>query len=154
MNSPRNFQEGALSRLDAPAAEVEKYYRAAIRTSPTYPNAMANLAQHLWVQRRDAEALELSQECLALEPNDVVAVEVWLYLYAHSTDSRSEALRALKSLLERGARSPGWDFSRNIERATEDGRPDLALVRDLASVVAQEQSMDILNQYSIWRSLA
>jgi Tfp pilus assembly protein PilF len=143
-----------LSRLDAPAAEVEKYYRAAISASPTYPNAMANLAQHLWVQRRDAEALELSRECLALEPNDVVAVEVWLYLYAHSTDSRSEALRALKSLLERGARSPGWDFSRNIERATQDGHPDLALVRDLASVVAQEQSMDALNQYSIWRNLA
>jgi hypothetical protein len=108
----------------------------------------------LWVQRRDAEALELSRKCLALGPSDVVAVEVWLYLYAHSTDSRVAALRTLKLLLERGARSPGWDFSRNIERAAQDGHPDLALVRDLANVVAQEQSMDMLNQYSIWRSLA
>jgi hypothetical protein len=48
-------------------------------------------------------------------------VELWFYRLAHCPDYRQQAIRQLDVLLKNGAKSIGWDFSANIERAKEQG---------------------------------
>lgn len=141
----------ALSRSHAPDKEIEKYYRAALQASPSHPNTLANFAQYLWTHRRDPEALELCNRCLASGPSDDVALEAWFYLYAHSEGSRPKALGALKALIKRGVRSPGWDFSENVGRSAQDNHPDKGLVQQLAGVISGDNSADVLAQFSGWR---
>jgi hypothetical protein len=45
--------------------------------------------------------------------------ELWFYRLAHYPDYRQQAIKQLDVLLKKGAKSIGWDFSANIERANK-----------------------------------
>jgi hypothetical protein len=73
---------------------------------------------------------------------------------AHQSGSeQTAALRTLQRLLEEGARSPGWDFSRNIARARSDGHPDADWLEPLAAVVNDTAGLSTLEAWARWRAL-
>jgi hypothetical protein len=49
--------------------------------------------------------------------------ELWFYRLAHCPDYRQQAIKQLDVLLKKGAKSIGWDFSANIERAYWRSQP-------------------------------
>jgi tetratricopeptide (TPR) repeat protein len=146
-----NVYAVALTRSGGSSEEVKRLYRTALEVSPGDPPILANLAQQMWIERRESEALELSHTSLGNKASEGTAVEVWFYLYAHSAENRTKALSALKRLIGAGVRSPGWDFSRNVERSIEDQHPEQELVRELARVIAEDASVEELTRYQAWQ---
>jgi hypothetical protein len=57
-------------------------------------------------------------------PLTIVLLGSWFYRLAHCPDYRQQAIEQLDALLEMGAKSIGWDFSANIERAKELDKKD------------------------------
>jgi hypothetical protein len=82
-----------------------------------------------------------------------VVVELYFYLYANGPDERrSKALTELRRSLEGGYRSPGWDFSGNLERAREDGHPEVDWLERLAAVIADEAPLKTLDDWVAWQA--
>jgi hypothetical protein len=78
--------------------------------------------------------------------------ECWFYALAHRPAERQlDALANLKRVLMEGARSPGWDLSQNIERARQDGHPDVEWLEKLAKVIAEGADISILDGWEKWR---
>ncbi len=71
------------------------------------------------------------------------------YKYTNGPEP-GDALSRLKRLMQDGARSTGWDFSENIARARQDGHGNIALLEDLADVIAEDADISILDQHQDW----
>jgi hypothetical protein len=54
--------------------------------------------------------------------------------------------------LAKGARSSGWDFSPNHQRAVQDGHANVPLLVDLARVISEGADPSILEQYPEWQA--
>jgi|GEM_PF-1076093 len=130
-------------------------FRLVLASRPGSPGALVNLAQLLLTTASsgastDFEAGRLLDGCLKLNPGKDVSVEAWFYRYAHLSEWRTEALRRLKKLIDDGARSPGWDFSANVDRAIRDGHPQVELLRLLADVISDRVPSDQLKDCRVW----
>lgn len=142
-------------RNDNQAAEA--MYRHALEANPKYAINRANWARFLLAQGKADGLAELHQaiELLRENPDSTVEIECAFYLFAHgSPPERVDALRTARKLLESGTRSPGWDFSRNIERARLDGHPDAEWLGKLASVINDEAKPEVLNGWPAWEKAA
>mgnify|MGYP003348926255 FL=1 len=84
------------------------------------------------------------------QKSDALAVELLFYRFAHDVKQRDLALASLKQIILQGARSPGWDLSKNIERASIDLHPNLSLLVDLAKVISEGAAISSLETYDEW----
>ncbi len=99
--------------------------------------------------------LELVQRTLEHAERDALVLECQYYVYANGpAEGQAKTLATIRSLLQGGVRSPGWDFSGNIERAEKDGQLNVRLLKALAAVIADEAPLATLAQFEEWRSAA
>jgi tetratricopeptide (TPR) repeat protein len=137
--------------------DAEAMYKRALEADPKNGNMHANLAQFLLAAGR-SEGLVVLHEALALlheNPHPVVELECAFYLFAHGSEQeRAEGLKNARRLIESGIRSPGWDLSRNVERARQDGHPEGAWLGELAEVINDDAQPQVLNDWPAWRSAA
>jgi Tfp pilus assembly protein PilF len=131
---------------------AEAMYERAIAADPEHANNLGNYAQLLFARGDEARANPLAQMLLKRKdlPPDL-RVELLYYRVADGRHADS-AGPALRSSIDAGERSKGWDLSMNVDRAAavEDGR--LAFLRQLAAVVADEVPAETLDDFETWKS--
>jgi len=132
---------------------AEEFYKRAIEVDPKHANTLANYAAFLLSQGQREAGLEFltRAEHVSADQTALLA-ELAFYRFAHDKNGQPEKLRVLKELLQTGARSPGWSFDRNIERAERDGHPNPPLLRAIAKVINDEATLDSLDAFPEWRS--
>lgn len=142
---------------NAPRAEVEAAFHEALKADPDHANNLGNFAGYLLARGARDEGLRMLARAIAAvedpESSQALRCEVWFYAYAHSTE-RDRALLRLRGLIDAGARSPGWDFSKNIDRALKDNHPEAAWVPALANVVSDAAPPSALATWPAWAAAA
>ncbi|MBK7873815.1 MAG: tetratricopeptide repeat protein [Saprospiraceae bacterium] len=112
------------SKKDFEAAE--KYFLKALEIQPDDANINANYANLLIVIGKKEEALKYIHK--AFELNDGkesdTAIELWFYCYAVFPGLFSDSKQKIEALLEKGVRSPHWDFSEILKIAKVENHPD------------------------------
>jgi Tfp pilus assembly protein PilF len=133
---------------------AEEFYRRSLEIAPDYAIHLCNYAGFLFYRDRRADGLQYLNKALQTEPTETVLLEGRFYQYAHLTDAeiRRTAIVQMKVLLLQDVRSPGWNLSRNVERAIADGHPQPALLLKLAHVIADEAKIDELSGFQEWNS--
>ena len=63
-------------------------------------------------------------------------LELHFYRLAHFPETAEISRKAIEKLLEEGVRSPGWDFSPNIEQAEKEGCAYVDELRELAAKIS------------------
>ncbi|RUA04872.1 MAG: SIR2 family protein, partial [Gammaproteobacteria bacterium] len=119
--------------------KAEKYYKMALKSKPDDANANSNYAGFLLSQGRKTQADAYMERAFTyFKGKKDLLVELWFYRLAHYPTYRKEAEQQLKSLLDEGCRSIGWDFSANIEQAQKDGFSPIALLQQYADKITKK----------------
>jgi len=134
---------------------AEEMYRRAIDAEPQRANTLGNYAGFLLSRGRREEGLALLERAIEMpemaERADLPA-ECWFYAFAHRPpEQQPDALGNLKRVVVAGGRSRWWDFSQNIERARQDGHPDVEWLESLVKVIAEGADISILDGWDKWR---
>ncbi len=138
---------------------AEAMYRRALEAEPNLADNLGNFARLLLANGRREEGLAalakaeaaVSESTAGVE--DPLRLEVLYYRFAHGTAAqRQSALHRLKELLVSGARSEGWDFSRNAERAIADGHDDGEWLAVLGGVISGEKPIEALEGWPRWQA--
>ncbi|MGJ0484155.1 MAG: hypothetical protein ACR65R_06420 [Methylomicrobium sp.] len=111
--------------------QAEAFYCKALELDPNNAATDSNYSGFLLAQGRKEKALQGEREDKVLN--------CWFYRLAHYPAWREQARQEIKALLEKGVRSPYWDFTPNIERAVQDGYPDPGELRQIAVQINQVQ---------------
>ena len=131
---------------------AEERYRRALAADPNNAINLGNYAGLLLARGKREEGLEALDRALrlpALQPD--LAAECWFYALAHRpAGDRAKALKALKRLIQEGARSPGWDLTPHVERARQEKHPDIAWLENLAAVISEGAGVGVLNGWADW----
>lgn len=116
--------------------EAETYYKKALEINPDNANCNGNYSQLLLIAGKKEEANFYIENAFKLytTENDLY-IELWFYRLAHYSEYFEEAKKELDTLLEKGIRSIGWDFSRNIEQAKKEGHKDIKLLEEYAKKI-------------------
>lgn len=138
------------------AVDAEQLYRLALRHRPSDSAIAANFARHLLSEGSNPEGQQQLATALSLilaesDPAPEVLAELMFYLLAHDRSRGGVALSNLKRLIRLGARSPGWNFEPTIHRAQDEHHPELALLRDIAKVLAHGSDPIVLEAHVAWR---
>jgi Tfp pilus assembly protein PilF len=135
--------------------QAEEFHRRAIAANSDDINSLGNYIGFLLAVGKNQEGLSSLGRIWSLpqlKNEQMLLTELLFYGFAHGdADDRLKHLRDLRHLLESGVRSPGWDLSRNIDRACADEHPDCAWLERLAAVVADEADLTSLSDWSTWR---
>jgi Tfp pilus assembly protein PilF len=135
---------------------AEEMYRRAIDAAPRHADYLGNYAGFLLSRGRREAGLSLLAKVLEmreLEKRPGLAAECWFYAFAHRpAEQQLDALANLRRVLIDGARSPGWDLSQNIERARQDGHPDVEWLEKLAQVINGKADISELDGWDKWRN--
>jgi Tfp pilus assembly protein PilF len=115
--------------------EAEKYYKKSLELDPDQANTNGNYAQFLFIQKRKIEAIEYLNNAFAKCDDDTLLIEIWFYRYAHIPEYMEEAEKNVLSLLEKGAKSIGWNFEENIKVAIEENHPHMDKLRKYADLI-------------------
>ena len=142
-----------LERRDA--ARAEELFKRALEAEPRHANNLGNYAQLLLASGRREEGWERLEQALACGGQfPALLVELWFYAYAHGGQKWPDALGRLKSLLQAGTRSRGWDLSDNVARARSDGHPEPELVAALSEVIGERADIASLGKFPAWTETA
>lgn len=135
---------------------AEEFFRRALEADPEHANTLGNYAGFLLAFGRDPEGLSFLDHAMRLtevEANDSLRVELLFYLFANGpAERKGESLSALKRHLEAGLRSPGWDFSLNIERAKREAHPHSEWLERLAAVITENADLSTLDAWDVWKN--
>jgi drug/metabolite transporter (DMT)-like permease/tetratricopeptide (TPR) repeat protein len=132
----------------------EEFFRRAIDADPNHANNLGNYAGFLLALGRPEGLAALASVLAlpALQERPSLAAECWFYAFVHRPEGeRPEALRKLKGILTGGVRSPGWDLSRHVQRARQDGHPDADWLERLAAVISDGADIAVLDEWPAWR---
>jgi tetratricopeptide (TPR) repeat protein/Mrp family chromosome partitioning ATPase len=133
--------------------KAEELYKRAIKADPKNTNHLGNYAGMLLATGRQTGGLSMLDRAFdAPAGSPALRAECWFYALAHRPpERRGEALAQLKRLVvAEGARSPGWDFSGNVERARSDGHPDAVWLALLADVISEKAEPAVLDAWPAW----
>jgi Tfp pilus assembly protein PilF len=137
--------------------KAEEMYRRALKTEPNGGSILGNYAGFLLARGRQDEGLPLLERVLGmadLTERADLAPECWFYAFAHRpAEERPDALANLKRFLVAGGRSRNWDLSRNVERARQDGHPDVEWLEKVAQVINEKADISILDEWDKWREI-
>ena len=121
-------------RKDYDRAEV--FYNQFLAAELNDVNVLVNMAQIKLVKGQTESGKALLDQAFDLSPEPDVQLEMWFYRLAHFSQEYPQAQSQIKTLLDAGVRSEGWDFSRNIECAHQEGHQNIALLQRLADVIS------------------
>jgi tetratricopeptide (TPR) repeat protein len=133
--------------------KAEEFYQRAIEADAKNADNIGNYAGMLLAIGRQTDGLSMLDRALdAPDARLMTRVECWFYALVHrASERRGEVLAQLKQLIAgEGARSPGWDFSGNVERARSDGHPDVAWLALLADVISEQADPAVLQAWPAW----
>jgi Tfp pilus assembly protein PilF len=137
-------------------ARAEEFYERAVKADPSDANALGNLAGFLLAQGSEQRGLALLDAALNAATGESTALNVELEFYAflhRAEERRGSELRNIRNLvLERNVRSPGWDFSANVQRATKCGHPHSAWLPKLAQVINGGAEPVELDGWEAWKN--
>lgn len=134
---------------------ADEYFRRAVLADQRNLNALANYAGFYLAHFNPAHGINVLEPLLDQELPDVTAVECWFYALVHGGAKwRQKAFQNLKTSILAGKRSPKWDFSSNLAKAEADRNPDLPWLKILASVIAQDGDVSLLNDWDEWERTA
>jgi len=132
-----------------------QFYQRAIEANPNEANTLGNYAGFilsLGDKEKGYSLLDNVISLLSIPQNPGLAAEVWFYAYCHWPESsQNEALKNLKSILMSGERSPSWNLSMNIERASQEGHPDVKWLEILAEVITKDADIKKLDEWQKWK---
>ena len=136
---------------------ARELYERAVKADPGHANNLGNYAAFMLGQGLREQGLTMLDRAFAAFVEGRfpgLDVELWFYAYCHRPESqRAEALSRLKKLvLDERARSPRWDFSPNVRRASEDGHPEADWLPELAEVLRSEAEPDVLDAWPAWQA--
>jgi protein O-mannosyl-transferase len=136
--------------------QADQLYRRALEIDPNNIHSLGNLAGLLLAKGDQEAGMELLNRAMGLASNLVdtrLRIELWFYKYAHGSEAtRGGSLSALRSLLDQGFRSPGWDLTRNSARACEDGHPECKWLEPLAKVITESADLATVENWPAWQS--
>ena len=147
------FLTGVRKKYD----RARKLYEHALKADPNDANNLGNFAGLMFILNNGNAANELLQRAIAAEtkdPAENLATELCFYVFANGPEKgRPAGLAKLKRLLvKRGARSPDWDLSKNVERATKDRHPDSKWLGKLADVINGKADPSVLDDWPAWKN--
>ena len=116
--------------------KAEQLYQQAVDADPKDANSLGNFAQFRLAKGEKEQGKSLLNRAFEFAEHPVMRLELWFYRLAHFPSEYPEAEAEIRQLLDKGHRSKGWDFSRNIERAKLDSHPDVALLEVLAALIS------------------
>jgi len=119
---------------------AQKLYERALDADPTDANNLGNYARLRLERGDDRAATDMIRSAFehADDRHDPLRVELCMYLFALGPrDERDRARSELARLLAASVRSPGWDFSRIVARAINQGHEDGDRLQDLADVISE-----------------
>ncbi|VVH65899.1 hypothetical protein BSPLISOX_2215, partial [uncultured Gammaproteobacteria bacterium] len=118
--------------------QAEEYYKKSLEIEPDNANTNGNYAQFLLIKGEKSQAQVYLDKAFNFADNhQSLLSELWFYRLAHYPDYRQQAIKQLDVLLKKGAKSIGWDFSANIERAKEQGFEPIELLQQYADKISQ-----------------
>jgi len=134
------------------------YYKLAVERNPRNVYNLTNYAGYLLAQGDNVQGLQLLDNIIGTFLPDAslgVSVEIWFYAFIHrSCEQQQEALKNLRKLiLEKNARSAGWDFSQNIKQAIKAGHSNAEWLPKLADVISEKAEPAILDEWPAWRDV-
>ena len=133
---------------------AEEFYKRALNAEPDHANTLGNYSKLLLGLGRKAEAESMFRKSKSiaapLDEKELIA-ELNMYQFIHLPDEASEALSALKQLIEEDVRTDGWDYSLNATRAETDGCPNIDLMSALISVLSEGAAPATLYDFEEWR---
>lgn len=139
-------------------ARAEELYERAIKADPNHANNLGNFAGFLLADGKDERGLALLEAAFAAATGEPTALNAELEFYAYLHRPEQQRVTALKRirklLLEQNIRSPGWDFSANVERATKSGHEDSDWLPRLAQVINGDAEPSVLDEWNAWRDAA
>ncbi len=142
-----------LSNIRKDYENAENIFKRAIALDLNHANNILNYSGILLAVGRQTDGLSLLERALDVPESSLsYRAECWFYALAHCAPARrSEALAQLKKLIvSEGARSPGWDLTRNVERALSDGHPDAMWLALLADVIGEKAEPAVLDAWPAW----
>lgn len=119
--------------------EAERIYKIGLGINPEDAYTNSNYAQCLIALGNMQDAQLCLDKVLHLPESKVqggVLLEVNFYCYANFYNDYPDAAKELDALLATGAKSEGWDFGINIEKAKEQKHPNLAKVIEYAEKIS------------------
>jgi len=136
-------------------ARAEEMYQRAVTAAPKDAAKLSHYAGLLLAAGRGSEGLEVLERALrAIDATTHrgVQVECWFYVFVHGAPGRRRAAlaRVKRLVVDRGARAEEWDFSRNVERAMNDGHPEAAWLPQLCAVLNDAADPDSLDVWPAW----
>jgi protein O-mannosyl-transferase len=112
---------------------AETYYKIALDIEPNHANFNGNYSQLLLIgDKKDKAKFNIENAFKNHTNENDLLVELWFYRLAHYSEFFDEAQKELDLLLNKGFRSIGWDFSKNIEQAKKEGHQNIELLEDYA----------------------
>jgi Tfp pilus assembly protein PilF len=143
-------------RKDYGAAEA--MYKRALEADPKHAINLGNYARLLLASGRSRDGLAVldrADPLLRETKQPQIELECAFYRFAHSPLSHQKAaLQNIRKLVEQGVRSPGWDLSRNIDRAIRDGHSEALWLGKLANVVNDDAQPGLLSGWPAWQDAA
>jgi len=143
----------ALYLIQMDRDKAAEFYKRAIEVGSKDDRDVGKDAGTLLALGRRASGLAMLDRAIDLSDAPLSQrVECWFYAFAHrAPERRGEALAQLKHLIvKEGARSSGWDFSGNVERARSDGHPDAEWLSLLADVISKNTDPAVLQDWPAW----
>ena len=138
--------------------EAESHYQEALRINPEDVNIVGNYAG-LLLARGNKKGFSFLQKAIKKIRKDqskkTMLLEFLFYQYAHSKDKtiQKKSLKEIKSLLQEGITSPGWDLSHNVDRARKDKHPHIDFLEKLSKVISEEIDMQELENFKVWQEI-
>ena len=132
-----------LDKVKKDPDNAEKYYKKALELDPDDAVTTCNYAGLLLARGNKKEGKEFLDRLIKLLSTDdypMVRLECLFYHYSHFFDDLNllqNYFTQIETLLDQGVRSPGWDFSANVERARIDGHPYPNIVENIAKKISE-----------------
>lgn len=137
----------AVTRKDFVRARV--MFERSIAIDGMDADTLGNYAGLLFGIGEEEAAETMMQRAIEVGVTPVRALGLTFDLYANGAITRREsALESVKAALGTGTRCVAWTFDLNLQQAEASGHEDLALVRVLAEVLTEQQTVSALRSFT------
>ncbi len=121
--------------------KAEEYYQKAIELDSKHANNIANYAHYLIISQQDFEKAETYiDKAFELADDSYLGLlaELWFYRYAHYSKWESIGEEKLNQLVEKGAKSIGWNLQSHIDIAKDNKTSDIKKLERFAKLITEE----------------